>query len=90
MWCDDCLAILGKNLSNEAKLVLNALPGTKSETQEKTGLTYALTNRAFIELESALLVHYKEIGRGKRYSLTDDGEKIKDRPKKETIRWKDF
>ena len=81
---------LSGNLSDEAKLSLNALPGTKADIRKRTDLSYALTNKAFVELEVLGLVTYEERGRGKFYTPTEAGEKLKDRPKKEAIRWKNF
>ena len=85
--CNDCLDQLVGNLSVEAKKVLEVLPCTKNDAMHRAGLSYALTTRAFIELEATMLVRYKEKGRSKVYTVIEHAKKT---PTKEPIRWKSF
>lgn len=92
--CRDCILELYENLSPEAKAILEVLPATKAEAMAKTGISYTITNRAFVELEACKLVRYVEKGRSKYYDLTDLMREIKKTPKKESsqepIVWKNF
>ena len=85
--CNDCLMRLRDNLSTEAKKVLEVLPCTKNDAMHKAGLSYALTTRAFIELEATMMVRYEEKGRSKVYTVIEHAKKT---PAKEPIRWKSF
>lgn len=87
--CNDCLQQIKSNLSTEALQVLEVLPASKNEAMHKSGLSYSLTNRAFIELEACMLIRYAEKGRSKEYTLTKDGSTIKNGPS-EPISWKPF